>query len=39
MPLLDLSDDEEQDYFVDGLTEELTTELARYQSSMSAYSL
>jgi len=31
MPLLDLSDDEEQDYFVDGLTEELTTELARYQ--------
>ncbi|MGW8325514.1 MAG: tetratricopeptide repeat protein [Desulfobacterales bacterium] len=31
MPLLNLSGDEEQDYFIDGLTEELTTELARYQ--------
>jgi len=31
MPLLDLTGDEEQDYFVDGLTEELATELARYQ--------
>ena len=31
MPLLNLTGDEEQDYFVDGLTEELTTELARYQ--------
>ena len=31
MPLLNLTDDEEQDYFVDGITEELTTELARYQ--------
>ena len=31
MPLLNLSNDEEQEYFVDGLTEELTTELARYQ--------
>jgi TolB-like protein len=31
MPLLDLTGDEEQDYFADGLTEELTTELARYQ--------
>jgi len=31
MPLLNLTDDKEQDYFVDGLTEELTTELSRYQ--------
>jgi len=31
MPLIDLTDDKEQDYFVDGLTEELTIELARYQ--------
>ena len=31
LPLLNMSDDAEQDYFVEGLTEELTTELARYQ--------
>jgi adenylate cyclase len=31
MPLLNLTGDKEQDYFADGLTEELTTELARYQ--------
>jgi len=31
IPPLNLSNDEEQEYFVDGLTEELTTELARYQ--------
>jgi len=31
VPLLDLTGDEGQDYFADGLTEELTTELARYQ--------
>ena len=31
MPLKNLSGDEEQDYFVDGLTEELTSELARFQ--------
>jgi adenylate cyclase len=31
MPLLNLTGDKEQDYFTDGLTEELTTELARYQ--------
>ena len=31
MPLIDLTDDKEQDYFVDGLTEELTIELSRYQ--------
>ena len=31
IPLLDLAGDKEQDYFADGLTEELTTELARYQ--------
>jgi adenylate cyclase len=31
MPLLNLTDDKEQEYFVDGLTEELTTELSRYQ--------
>ena len=31
MPLVNLAGDEEQDYFSDGLTEELTAELARYQ--------
>ena len=31
MPLLNLNGDEAQDYFADGLTEELTAELARYQ--------
>ena len=31
MPLLNLTGDEDQDYFTDGLTEELTAELARYQ--------
>jgi len=31
MPLLNLSGDEKQEYFIDGLTEELTAELARYQ--------
>jgi adenylate cyclase len=31
MPLLNLTGDDEQDYFADGLTEELTAELARYQ--------
>ncbi|MGD8775532.1 MAG: hypothetical protein PVF76_16820 [Syntrophobacterales bacterium] len=31
MPLINLTGDNEQDYFTDGLTEELTTELARYQ--------
>jgi adenylate cyclase len=31
MPLVDLTGDREQEYFVDGLTEELTSELARYQ--------
>ncbi len=31
MPLLDLTGDAGQDYFADGLTEELTTELARFQ--------
>jgi adenylate cyclase len=31
MPLMNLTGDQEQDYFADGLTEELTTELARYQ--------
>jgi TolB-like protein len=31
MPLLDLTGDEDQVYFADGLTEELTAELARYQ--------
>lgn len=30
-PLHNLTGDEEQEYFVDGLTEELTAELARYQ--------
>jgi adenylate cyclase len=31
MPLINLTGDRDQDYFVDGLTEELTSELARYQ--------
>jgi adenylate cyclase len=31
MPLINLTGDKKQDYFVDGLTEELTAELARYQ--------
>jgi adenylate cyclase len=31
MPLINLTGDAEQDYFVDGMTEEFTTELARYQ--------
>jgi adenylate cyclase len=31
MPLLNLTADEEQDYFCDGITEELTAELTRYQ--------
>jgi TolB-like protein len=31
MPLVNLTSDKEQDYFVDGLTEELTIELTRYQ--------
>jgi adenylate cyclase len=31
MPLVDLTGDKEQEYFTDGLTEELTAELARYQ--------
>ena len=31
MPLINMTGDEEQAYFTDGLTEELTTELARYQ--------
>jgi len=31
MPLLNLTGDEDQDYFSDGLTEELTAEFARYQ--------
>jgi adenylate cyclase len=31
MPLLNLTGDEGQDYFADGLTEELTAELARHQ--------
>ena len=31
MPLLNLTGDEDQDYFSDGLTEELTAELARHQ--------
>ena len=31
MPLLNLTGDEDQAYFADGLTEELTSELARYQ--------
>jgi len=32
MPLANLTGDSTQDYFVDGLTEEFTTELARYQN-------
>lgn len=31
LPLVNLTGDATQDYFVDGLTEEFTTELARYQ--------
>jgi adenylate cyclase len=31
MPLINLTGDKEQEYFSDGLTEELTAELARYQ--------
>jgi len=31
MPLINLTGDKEQEYFTDGLTEELTAELARYQ--------
>jgi adenylate cyclase len=31
MPLSNLTGDEEQEYFTDGMTEELTAELARYQ--------
>jgi len=31
MPLLSLTGDEDQDYFANGLTEELTAELSRYQ--------
>jgi len=31
MPLINLTGDSDQDYFVDGLTEEFTTEFARYQ--------
>jgi len=31
MPLLNLTNDNEQDFFADGLTEEITNELARYQ--------
>ena len=31
MPLINLTGDDEQDYFTDGLTEELTVELSRYQ--------
>ena len=31
MPLLNLNGDEDQDYFADGLTEELIAELVRYQ--------
>ena len=31
MPMVNLTGDEEQDYFVDGITEELTSELARYE--------
>lgn len=30
MPLINITGDQEQDYFADGLTEELTAELARY---------
>jgi adenylate cyclase len=31
IPLVDLTGDKDQEYFTDGLTEELTSELARYQ--------
>ncbi len=31
MPLINLTGDKDQEYFAEGLTEELTTELARYQ--------
>jgi adenylate cyclase len=31
MPLINLTGDQDQDYFTDGLTEELTAEIARYQ--------
>ena len=31
MPLLNLTDDRKQEYFIEGLAEELTSELARYQ--------
>jgi adenylate cyclase len=31
MPLINMTGDKQQEYFVDGLTEELTNELARYQ--------
>ena len=31
MPLINLTGDKDQEYFTDGLTEELTAELARYQ--------
>lgn len=31
MPLINLSEDDEQDYFIDGLLEELTNELSRFQ--------
>jgi adenylate cyclase len=31
MPLINMTGDAEQEYFVDGLTEELTAELSRYQ--------
>ena len=31
MPLVNMTGDREQDYFAEGLTEELTTELSRYQ--------
>ena len=31
MPIINLTADKEQEYFTDGLTEELTAELARYQ--------
>ena len=31
MPLLNLTGDREQEYFAEGLAEELTSELARYQ--------
>jgi adenylate cyclase len=31
LPLINMTGDKDQDYFTDGLTEELTTELCRYQ--------